>query len=102
MARTKQALTYGQLQEILDGLGFSQVEATDARVYHKADTDVWIALPPASSHAPVDATHLMGVRMILTVGNVTSLEAFAVLVAQKSRMPRQARRAAATSRSEAA
>jgi hypothetical protein len=102
MVKTNQALTYGQLQEILYGLGFSPVETPEARVYHKADTDVWIALPPAPAKTPVDTAHLTGVRMILTAGNVTSMEAFAALIAQKSPTPRQVRRTATRSGSEAA
>jgi len=94
--------TYGHLQEVLDDLGFAQVEAANARVYHKADADVWIALPPVSSQTPVDAAHLLGVRMILTAGNVTSLDAFAALVAQKSQIPRQSNRTPAPNRIEAA
>lgn len=76
------SLSYAKLESILFNLGFvAQATTGSQRVFHHAETDTLIVLPPGSGDDTIDAIHLIAVRrMLVERGLVADAVAFDALV----------------------
>ena len=71
-------VTYGQLDRVLRGLGFSvRVREDQARVYRHEPTGAVVALPLFADNEAVIAGHLVGVRMTLDAFGIADPTQFA-------------------------
>ena len=60
-----QSLSYAKLENILFSLGFvAQATTGSQRVFHHAETDTLIVLPPGGDDT-IDAIHLIAIRRML-------------------------------------